>query len=719
MSTWSSIQFKFAPFEPLKPPLQGALSILQTVEAILEALIALLKTFLIDFLSPIKALIAILLAAIRTIINQIESSGIAVLLVHPDFSAGDFEATIQSVSGGYTEFETKVVSKFFDNTDIFRPQYPSGSFAGMLVFYIGVESPGDLMAQLMALLSLLRHPKSLTGLPAPVSVKTSPIFKGSDGLAQIVQSFEDTFTQDLDKKISLEWKMPSKPSSAVGPTFVNSLTNFVNSFTFPNFIIERSDFATGEEVLIPIKGLMYGSSVKSTIEKFNFPQPVQKAELKEFNGNAYKHFSDKFKMSTELSLIRGQLSGTYRYVDDDDALVAGKNYWYRIRAYFGDPKDYLDSKTVDDVIKSRLVKYENGIPRINYGKGVVMGDASTPVRGYCPRPNAGVHSFNVYKHVYDAVKAGLLLNFEFPAATGDESEDIVEQKTGWGSLGLLSGQVAPLKGAYSNSSSIRDAVFFKWAARHLSDIVASSSNSKPELLDMMAEKWNDGVAETVHTVLESEFKWGLVGIKSGITPSVVSKINNYLGKESTYKNGGPFDGPYPIKRIKFGKNEVAISKDQRQALANFLRLAIGTSTSSPDYLQWYSLTIGDIFPALTPFLNDFLRFIEDLLKALDSVIKDIIAIIENIISKIQQLENFIVAIIDLIDLLNIEVSVSILFTTGDSSAGLASAIMTSDNKPGSSPFGLHSGIVLCAGGPGPAFLGAFKALGFILGGGWA
>jgi len=721
VSTWLDLKFKFAPFEPLKPPLQGALSVLQTVEAILEALLALIKPFLLDILSPIKALVALLLAAVRAIINQIESAGVAVLLVHPDFSAGDFDKTIQSVSGGYRVFEQKVFSKFFDTSDIFRPQYPTGSYAGMLVFYIGIESPGDLMQQLMALLQLIRHPKPLTGLPAPVSVKATPVFKGSDGIVQFVQTFEDLFLQDLDKKIALEWKMPSSPSSAVGPTFINALTNFVHSFQFPNFIVERSEFATGEEVLVPMKSQTFGPAVQATLNKYNFPQPVSKTEVKEYNGNAYKHFAKKFRISKETGLLSGQLTGTYHYVDDDEDLVAGKNYWYRIRAYFGNPIDYLSAETADDVINPflGLIKYEGNIVRINYGSGVVMGDASTPIRGYCPRPMGGVHDFSVHKHVYEAIKAGLLLNFEFPEATGSDSFEVAEQKIGWGSLGLLSGQIAPIKIAYKDSQSIQDDVFFKWAARHLTNQIASASYSKPELLDLMSDKWEGGVAETVHQVLDAQFTWGFIGIKSGVSSAVLTKINTYLLRENSYTDGGPFDGPYPIKPIDVNGDNIAISGDDRQALADFLRLSIGISTSSPKYLQWYSLTLGDMFPSLIPFINDLLRFIEDLLKALDSVLKEIIAIIETLISKIQQLESIIVSIIQLIDLLNINVSVSILFSSGDSASQLASSLLSSDNKPGSSPFGLHSGIVLCGGGPGPGFVAAFKALGFILGGGWA
>lgn len=722
MSAWVNASFKFVPLKPLAEPIQGVLSILQTVEAVLESLLDLLKAFSVDLSNPIKALVALLLASIRAIINQVESAAISVLFVHPDFSTGDFDQTIESVSGGYRTFESKVVSKFFDNSDIFRPQYTSSSISGMLVFYIGSDSPSDLMGQLTALLQLIRPPESLVGLPAPINVKATPVFKGSDGVAQLVQTFEDTFTFDLDKSIALEWKMPSDPSSAVGQTFISSLTSLVQSFKFSKFIVERSDFPNGEIVLKETGDQTFGPAAMSTLARYNFPTPVTKTEVREYNGSVYRHFAKKFPISSEIDLLTGQLTGTYRYVDDDDDLVPGRNYWYRIRAYFGTPTAYLNAQTVDDIINStELIKYEGDILRINYGNGVVMGDASAPARGYCPKSFGTRNTFNILENLQDAIEAGLLLNFEFPAATIDDPAEVVDQKVGWGSLGLLSGQIAPLKFAWKTSDSLKDKVFFKWVARHLSNQIASSVYTKPEILDLMESKWgSDGVSETVHGILDAPFEWGFIGIKSGITPAINDKINTYLSREESYRNGGPFNGPYPVRTVFFDNEDISISADRRQALANFLELSIGVSTSSPGYLQWYSLTIGDMFPALTPFLSNTFRFVQDLLKAMDSILKEINDIIENIISKIQQLESILVSITQLIDLFSINVQISVLFSTGNSAASLANSLMTSENKPPSSPYGLHSGIVMCSGGPfGERSLEPFKSLGFILGGSWA
>ncbi len=235
MADWQTITFRFDIFDPLRPPVQAALTVLEAVEALLEALLDLLKPFMLDLLNPLRAIIAALLAALRALINQIRSTGFSLLLVHPDFSRPDFSGVLYSVSGAYPGFESKVVAKFFDESDLFRPQYPPGSSVAMLVIYVGADSPGDLLGQLFALLSLIKSPVTLSGLPAPVDVRATPVTKGGDPVSQ----FRRLFDSDLDRAVQLEWRMPQSPSGMGAQGFAGQLVSFYNQFRAPNFIVER------------------------------------------------------------------------------------------------------------------------------------------------------------------------------------------------------------------------------------------------------------------------------------------------------------------------------------------------------------------------------------------------------------------------------------------------------------------------------------------------
>lgn len=731
MSSWSTLEFSFKPLEPIKGPLQGVLSVLQVVESILEALLDIIKIFLFDFGNPVKALVAVILAAVRAIINQVKSSGFSILLVHPDFSRQDFSATMESVSGGYSTFESKVVGKFFDTGDIFRPQYPAGSAVAMFAFYIGAETPGDLIGQLTALLRLIRHPETLTALPAPVELTARPLMKSDAGVAQTVAlakaavKFSDLFG-DVDQKIVLEWRMPTTPTAAQGPSFTNALSSFYNSFRFPSFLVERSDKPTGESVDVKLDSPTAGNKDEvRQLGKFRFPSPGGTVQLRERNGDTVRHFAKKTPVSSESGLLEGQLTGTYRFVDSD--VEPGKTYYYRVRPYFGNPADYIGASTASDVANNRNLRCQEGnLFYIDYGPGVSMGSPSSVVRGFCPRPRGGTSSFNAYEHVRKAVEAGLLLNFEFPSSEQGESTDREDQKTGWGTLSVVGGQIGPLKTAFDRSDKLRPISVFKWTVRRVSNSVASSTYSKPDLTALIAQKW-DGIADVVERILTAPFTWRFVGVVGGVTADSGEKVEGYLSKEDpaddskytlgTALEGTPLDGPYPISSYVVNGKDYAVSAGERRALAEFLSLCIGSSGSSGSYLSWRSVTVGDLFPAFIPVIFDFEQFLQALMKALDSVLKEIEAIIDAIIQKIQQLENILKAILNLIEILSITVSVSLLGYTTDngSAASLAEALVSSENKPGSSPFGLHSGMVMTFGGPGQGSIAAFKALGFILG----
>jgi hypothetical protein len=176
-------------------------------------------------------------------------------------------------------------------------------------------------------------------------------------------------------------------------------------------------------------------------------------------------------------------------------------------------------------------------------------------------------------------------------------------------------------------------------------------------------------------------------------------------------------GPYPLGPFKGPDGiEAGVTAEERRKLAEFIRSALVSLSGNTSYLAWYSVTVGDLFPAFIPFIYDIEQFILALLKALQSALQAIEDIILTIIRKIQALEQIVESILALIDLLNINVRVAVFATasTNGSADSLAQALQDSEDKPATSPFGLHSGLVMTFGGPGEGFIAAFKALAFIL-----
>lgn len=778
MSEWKTITFKFDIFDSLRPPLEATLSALEITESVLEALLDLIKPFMLDLLNPLRSIISLLLAAIRAIIHQIRSTGIDVLLIHPDFSQLDFSGVLNSVSGAYPGFENKVINKFMDTSDISRPQYPPGSAVSMLIFYIGADSAGDLLGILFSLLALIKHPITLSGLPAPVGFQATPVKKGGDPIAQ----FRNLFDTDLDQSVSLEWRMPQSPSGMGVAGFSGQIVAFYNMFRFPNFIVERHGpfpqdkgqnqlDQLGEVLRIQTNSNNLGKVVDSIVSNYNFPPVNSMVQVREEDGTVYRIFNSKraiqfggdgsvadgkpigkvtSALASDTSLITGISTGRYRYLDDDPDLIPGRTYYYRIRAFFGDATKYVAfTKPEKSEAKTAGLVQSGNFQVLKVAPDLTLGKPSLVVRAFVPDTVPISDSvFQEYNDVYDAIMAGLLLNFDLPPSGPEDDAFRQEQKTGWGTLAIVAGQIAVAKLAASDdldsgsrkliqtridfigtgkelfptlaqSNNVLDNGIFIFTSRRLANSIVDKLFNNPVFRKILSDKWNTGVSEIVKRILTNNEAWFVPAIVGGMTPESGIQIQNYLSLEDklvnpdgTFAAGEIMVSPLPIQ----GDSPSAILVQDRLDLSDFLRTALTVVSSSTGYLSWYSVTIGDMFPSLTPFLFDFEDFLSSLLKAVESALKELEDIVETLLQKIRALEQILETISALLDLLNIHVEVSVLsMRTGNGSAEtLVENLISSMDKPGGSPYGLHSGMVLTAGGPGEGFIAAIEAIKFIL-----
>jgi len=769
LANWSSVTVKFDVFEPLLPPVETTLQALEAIEAVLEAVLALLKPFFLDLSNPLRAVVALLLAAVRALINQIQSTGFSVLLVHPDFSQPDFSGVLYSVSGAYPGFESKVVGKFYDTSDEFRPQYPPGSSVAMLVLYLGADSPGDLMGLLFSLLALIRHPINLSGLPAPVSLTARPVNASGNPITQFRQNFDP----GLQQALQLEWRMPQAASGQASQGFAGQVVSLYNQFRFPNFVVERTGpfpqdegdpqlSPQGDAVLVPVASQTIGKVVDNVTGRYDYPSVGSLVAIREQDGSVYKHFPTRIpiqfgsdgkatagdtggsndSVDSALDLIGGIATGVYRYLDQDPVLKPGKTYYYRVRAYFGDSKDYVQATAGSLAAPGSPIVFTEGNQRVlRTSPRMTLGRPSPVARGFVPRalkdPSGSSLAFNAYTDVYRAIQAGLLLNFDMPSVfpPGSGISNTVfrnEQRTGWGTLGSVGGQIGSLKAAYPKSNLLRDSVVFKASARRLSNKVATVLANTPQLVDMLARQWTDTVrdvvdrivpalvgttlktAPTQSDVISGQEPWSFVGIVGGVTPHVAQQIEAYLALEESYSDGAPLGGPIPLTAV---AGATFVTVEERQALADFLHAALSTVSTQTSYLSWYSLTVGDLFPALVPPITDFEQFLKALLKAFASALQEIEDVVETLIQKIDALAQILETLDEILRILDISVTVSVLAMSSSSGSAdsLVQGLLASEDKPGSSPFGLHSGMVMTFGGPGQGSIAALGALKFILG----
>ena len=726
-NSWSSLNIRIDPFGSLKKPLHSALGILESIEKILEALLALVKAFMLDLMNPIRALISLLLAAIRAIINQIKSTGFSMLLIRPDFRQSDLRAVFNSVSGGYRAFESKLIGKFYDESDPFRPQYSPGMNAMMIVLYVGAESPGDLMSEIMAMLDLIKHPMDDLGLAAPVSLTVSTPTQSGDPVSQFWHLFEPT---PAGNSLVLEWKMPTSASGMGSPTLVGQIASSLPSYNLgQKFLIERTDDdkPAGQPVLVKLDSKTQGERVENTIRRFNVPSVSTKVAVKERSGGRYKFF--KTRMKADDFTYMGGATGTYRFIDTQ--LEPGKAYNYRVRAYMGNLSGQYVDKSIDTPEKAakHLTKYDakDGWV-VNFGNHVTVGRPSATIRGYVPMKTSTGAIFDMYKDTMNAIVAALLLNFELPFPSPTDSKSIMDKKTGWGTLSILAGPIGWMKVEKPTAKEFVEYTFLKPAVRRIVNPVLEKLVKQPHMASRLSKMWSAGVKETVETVLKQVgysfggtnsdppvvHNWKLFGVRGDVTDSVLKSVNDYLEKSDPNYASMPnsYLGPIPLSGNAPG---IGIDVQQRRDLAEFLQTVLSISDQSASYLQWYSVTVGDLFPTIVPYLYDFEQWILALLKALNSALQEISDIIETLLQRVRDLEQLLRAMIALIEMLNIELSVSMLSVSGNGGVeSLVDGLLGSSDKPGDQPYGLHSGYVFAAGGPGPGFTKALEALKFII-----
>jgi hypothetical protein len=540
--------------------------------------------------------------------------------------------------------------------------------------------------------------------------------------------------------------MPQSPSALGASGFVGQIVSIYNQFRFPNFIIERQGpfpqndsgvqlDSRGDLVTIRTESNNMGPIINATMDRYGFPRPNSLIPLREEDGTIYRNFVTKkviqfggtgeveegraqgsavSALAADTALITGIATGTYKYLDESNDLVAGRTYYYRIRAFFGDATDYLSLDTVDAVRNSGLVKREGNRQILRLSPKLTLSRPSRIVKGFVPRETPSAAAFQAYEDIYNGIIAGILLNFEFPSANTEDTPERLDQKVGWGVLGVLGGQLGPLKAAFDTSDELKDNVFVQATARRLANLSAEKLFTQPRLTDILINQWVGGGAQaTVDKVLNQiNRQWKFIAIVGGVTSDNVDRINAYLALEPTDNivtdSTEPYPGPVPLN---------VVSVQERQDLADFLRTAIAIIGFQSGYLSWYSITVGDLFPALLPFIFDFEQWLKDLLNAINSALKEIEDIIETLLQKIRALKQFLETILAILDILEINISLSVLPvgpTTNGSAESLAQSLIDSINKPGDSPFGLHSGLVFTFGGPGEGFVAALKAIKFIL-----
>lgn len=756
MPAWNELSISsLDEINAVKDKLSNVLAVLQIAEKVAETVLAFVKAFLADLVNPIRAVMLLLLATIRSIINSLLSSGISALWILPDFSL-PISGLINSVSGGFTSFEQKVLFKLNDTSDLNRPDYSDISGAAAVILYLGADNALQLINTISSFIQFFQGSGISLNLPSPINVKVSNVAQSDSTLSTItnfVNTLPNVFSRPLDNKLVIEWEMEVGPSGVDAPGFLNPLISFVPTVLWKSFIIERTTIPGDKSINVPIESATSGALTDTVTDRFGVYSLPSNLALRYPDGQSiYQFYETKFVVEDASSgFLPGFLATKFTYIDED--VEPGVVYYYRIMAYSGDVASYASAERPSFETPGTFVKVVDNTPILNLNQ-LVLGVPSEIVSGTVSTALKD-KDWSPYDDLFDTLMTAILLNFEYtPVAAGEilsgpnlpgsiqSNQNLIDSQAGWGSCSAIAALVLNYKSFIDNSADFAKSTASRAVIRKIVNKILANVYDNKGLLDNLYNQWlvNRGLVRKIIPGGENASRldyylpnlvWTFPRVDVGdfiSGPNAVSATQIILYLDASNQS--------PVNRLTLdsglgstsGKYKIespcpisAISVAERNSLANMCRTMLLTLNSNVSNLAWKSITLGDFIPSLTFFLYDLEQFVLNIIKAMDSIGSDIIEMIQNIIFRIQQLQTIVRTITAIIDLFNIKLSVGVLLIAEPKGGvnALVEAIQSAEDKPEPNAQGLHSGLVLTAGGPGAGAIEAISGLlnAFGLGGG--
>jgi len=726
--SWQNGIIKFSGFDT--EPLDSIIDALQSVEDALQAIIDILQAFMID-VNPfsIGGIINAFIQAIKDFLEQITNSGLFILPIIPDMSRDDLQSIIESIHGGYDKFESKVVGKLLDEADINRPEFNTKMSVAMMVMYMGADYPYELIREIMALMQLLNVANKELFLPAPINVKVNQIKQSGD----VVGSFKELFDSDDElnnSSLVVEWTMGSASANVEG-AIINRVTSMISTYSYPNFLIERFESKKKTIVKLDSPGGTFVSKANESIKVYtenSNPLVTTKVSLREKDGSIF-NVPNKvmfYDSSDGTSNIIDNITDSFKFTDSN--LEPETSYYYRVRACFGDPSKYIEA--VDDFNSGNDKAFDNYYKKtpaneciLEFGGDFHMGRSSLMVDGkivdaITKVPGSLSSDNDLYNQVHTVILAGAILGMDMQPYRQYDDDYLVKMKTGFGLLSSLHSDLQMLRGVEKYSYGFARSKLVSISVRKLANKIVESLINNYEFRNDVVYKLSEAF-EIASTITHSNVSYMLFYDKTasvGIQNDVL--LDEYLRL--------PLKDPFRVEyaqitsdkqiRLDFPIPLEHVSYESRQKIADAINQMMVLDSYNSGYLQWRSITVGDLFNTIVPFVMDLINYLDSLMHALKSILSKIIRLLENLKQKINDLKYIIEAIEAIIKMLVLDINVSLLTYSGDATnQDLVDIMRNSDNKPSlNSNNNCHSGIVFLAGGPGSGAVRAVETLAFLL-----
>ena len=705
---------------------------------ILKVILNTIKTFLVDFGNPIKALVLALIKLIEELFLALKATGVFAYFDIPDPSV---DPNFDRFRGGFESFLERFKGSLYDTKDFNRPQPRTSTTSGFVLLVVDASNVMTLVMRIKQLMRFFGKSFNSPRYEAPANFKVVPVGAAGDPIFAVAS----IFTDGPIEAVQLQWTLPSSAETP-DPGFNDVVGQVGAEFVPPNFIIEKSVDVNPSSAKIDIGEL--GSDTAAGIVEYDQPvnvdtklasrfakrdgaQVLARQTLRDDAGEPVVKFQQYLKVGTGIDVL-GQL-GRFRYIDTD--VQKDKTYYYRIRAYSGALDINEAGKKLNNMPTS-FKQLNSGMeansqqrffkwPSSSSDDEVVMGKPTGIIRTTLP-PDTG--DFDVVENLRRLFKTCFSLDFHIPmppttpggnppafdsqgAPTGDTPVNFV----GMGSLTNQAGQLAAFEGQLvleliagldSPGSALSDqTVTMPWQRFNVrrqsgriadgisSAILQAGGTNVFTLRDFMRGPLPRGPISTQGT---------LAG-KTTLEQIVLAFTSPEDAEENTAQTLTTFQDAYysdPALR----QNLLVVV----QFLKNF---SLGGAP-----VDWISIApLRDIIPWAGQFLYDILDKIQALVDAYKGFLDEILAFIELIERKINALERFIQFLIEILDFIeSLQFGVYLLAAnglSGDASTWVTEIDNAGGTKPSSGPGGYSAGIGLAyvSVDPGP-FVAAFSLI---------